>query len=85
MQEQEYIRQEALNALATLAIHDPGFMARAFDEDHRLEDTLERYGFTLNAQEMQVLRDFQDSVRRSDEQIIGLLRNPRVLYTFWRF
>ena len=82
MQEQGDIRQEALNALATLATHDPGFMARAFDD---LEGTLERYGFTLNAQEMQVLRDFQDSVRRSDEQVIGLLRNPRVLYTFWRF
>lgn len=82
MEEQGYVRQEALNALATLAIEDPAFMVRAFDD---LEGTLERYGFTLNAREMQILRDFQDRVRGSDEQVIGLLRNPRVLYAFWRF
>jgi hypothetical protein len=81
VQEQEYIRQEALNALATLAREDPGFLVRAFDD---LEGTLDRYGFSLNAQEMQVLGEFQDRVRRSEEQIIGLLRNPRLLYAFWR-
>ncbi len=77
----EYIRQEALNALATLAREDPAFMVDAFDD---LEATLARHGFTLNAQEMEVVRDFQNRVRGSDEEIVGLLRNPRVLYAYWR-
>lgn len=78
----ENIRQEALNALATLAIEDPAFVVNAFDD---LEYTLERYGFALNAQEMEIVRDFQSRVRESDEGIDELLRDPRVVYAkSWR-
>jgi hypothetical protein len=77
----ENIRQEALNALATLATADPGFVVDAFAD---LEATLEAYGFTLTEEEMEEVRDFQRRVRDSDEGIHGLLRNPRRVYGFWR-
>jgi hypothetical protein len=78
----ENIRQEALDALATLAIEDPAFVVNAFDD---LEYTLERYGFTLNEQEMEIVRDFQTRVRGSDEGIDELLRDPRVVFAKrWR-
>ena len=78
---EENIRQEALNALATLAIQDPQFQRRAFDD---LEGTLANYGFTLTAEEMQVVRDFQDRVRSDEEILVAVFRNPRVIYRFWR-
>jgi hypothetical protein len=64
----ENIRQEALNALATLATADPGFVVDAFAD---LEATLEAYGFTLTEEEIEEVRDFQR-------------RNPRRVYGFWR-
>jgi hypothetical protein len=67
--------------MATLAMADPGFVVDAFAD---LEATLARYGFTLNEQEMEVVRDFQSRVRDSDEGIDELLRNPRAVYGFWR-
>jgi hypothetical protein len=77
----ENIRHEALNALATLATADPGFVVDLFAD---LESTLARYGFTLSDQEMEVVGDFQSRVRDSDEGIQELLRNPRAVYGFWR-
>jgi hypothetical protein len=77
----ENIRHEALNALATLAVADPRFVADAFAD---LEGTLASYGFTLNEQEMEIVRDFQSRVRDSDEGIDALFRNPRLVYGFWR-
>jgi hypothetical protein len=77
----ENIRQEALNALATLAIANPGFVVDVIADP---DATLEGYGFTLNEQEMEVVRDFQSRVGESDEGIHGLLRNPRSVYAFWR-
>jgi hypothetical protein len=69
------IRQDALNAVATLAIADPAFVVDAFDD---LEATLSRHGFSLSAEELQQLSDFQDRVRANNE-IDDLLRNPRVV------
>jgi hypothetical protein len=80
-QVEENIRLEALNALATLAIHDPVFQSRAFDD---LEGTLARYGFTLNDRELQEVRDFQDRIRGSDEELVQVFRNPRTIYARWR-
>ena len=78
---EENIRLEALNALATLAIHDPVFQREAFDD---LEGTLARYGFTLNDREMQEVRDFQDRIRGSEEELIDVFRSPRTIYARWR-
>jgi hypothetical protein len=78
---EENIRLEALNALATLAIHDPVFQSRAL---YDLEGTLARYGFTLNDREMQEVRDFQDRIRASDEELIDVFRSPRTIYARWR-
>jgi hypothetical protein len=69
------IRQDALNAVATLAIADPAFVVDAFDD---LEATLSRHGFSLSAEELQQIRGFQDRVRANNE-IDDLLRNPRVV------
>jgi hypothetical protein len=71
------IRQDALNAVATLAIADPAFVVDAFEPDN-LEATLSRHGFSLSAEELQQLSDFQDRVRANNE-IDDLLRNPRVV------
>jgi len=76
----ENIRQEALNALAAVAIAEPGFVVEAFADP---EATLARYGFDLNEQEMEVFGDFQSRVRDSDQGIDALLLNPRALHGFW--
>jgi len=76
----EYIRREALNALAAVAIAEPGFLVDAFAD---LEATLATYGFDLNEQEMGVFKDFQSRVQDSDQKIDALLCNPSVLHHFW--
>jgi hypothetical protein len=76
----ENIRREALNALAAVAIAEPGFVVDAFADP---EATLATYGFDLNEQEMEVFRDFQSRVRDSDQEIDALLRDPVVLHRFW--
>jgi hypothetical protein len=78
----EYIRREALNALAAVAIAEPGFLADAFAD---LEPTLARYGFDLNEEELEVFKDFQRRVQNSDQEIDALLRNPSVLHHFWHW
>jgi hypothetical protein len=76
----EYIRREALNALAAVAIAEPGFLVDAFADP---EATLATYGFDLNEQEMEVFKDFQSRVQDSDQEIDALLSNPSVLHHFW--
>ena len=62
------IREKALGALTTQAIHDDQFRSEAIND---LEGTLRRYGFGLNEQEIQLVRDFQSRVAHmSDEDVL---------------
>jgi hypothetical protein len=67
VERREEIRLETLSALTTLAVHDEQFRYGLWDD---LEGTLERYGFTLNDQEMTQVRNVIYAVGNSiDEDI----------------
>jgi hypothetical protein len=82
---QENIRQEALNALAKLAMADPRFVVDLVDDsDADLNAKLARYGFSLNEAELEEVREFQRRVQSSPEGVAEVLRYPRRVYGFWR-
>ena len=65
----EEIRLEALRALTILAVHDEEFRRGMWDD---VEGTLTRYGFALNDQEMEQVRNFVFTVRDSlDEELFS--------------
>ncbi|HKH59086.1 MAG TPA: hypothetical protein VKA20_11180 [Rubrobacter sp.] len=67
----EEIRLEALRALTILAVHDEQFRRGMWDD---LEGTLTRYGFALNDQELEQVRNFVFTVRDSlDEDLFASL------------
>jgi hypothetical protein len=67
----EEIRLEALRALTILAVHDEEFRRGMWDD---LEGTLTRYGFALNDQELEQVRNFVFTVRDSlDEDLFASL------------
>jgi hypothetical protein len=82
---QENIRQEALDALAKLAMADPRFVLDVFDDpDADLNAKLARYGFSLNEQELEEVREFLRRVHSSDEGVAEVFRYPRMVYARWR-
>ena len=82
---QENIRQEVLNALAKLAMADPRFVVDVFDDPEAdLNAKLARYGFSLNEEELEEVREFQRRVLSSEEGVAEVLRYPRMVYAFWR-
>jgi hypothetical protein len=67
----EEIRLEALRALTILAVHDEEFRRGMWDDP---EGTLTRYGFALNDQELEQVRNFVFTVRDSlDEDLFASL------------
>jgi hypothetical protein len=71
MDNMEEIRLEALRALTILAVHDDEFRRGMWDDP---EGTLTRYGFVLNDQEMEQVRNFVFTVRDSlDEELFASL------------
>ena len=71
MDNMEEIRLEALRALTILAVHDEEFRRGMWDD---LEGTLTRYGFALNDQELEQVRNFVFTVRDSlDEDLFASL------------
>ena len=71
MDNMEEIRLEALRALTILAVHDEEFRRGMWDD---LEGTLTRYGFALNDQELEQVRNFIFTVRDSlDEDLFASL------------
>jgi len=67
----EEIRLEALRALTILAVHDEEFRRGMWDDP---ESTLTRYGFALNDQELEQVRNFVFTVRDSlDEDLFASL------------
>lgn len=71
MDNMEEIRLEALRALTILAVHDEQFRRGMWDD---LEGTLTRYGFALNDQELEQVRNFVFTVRDSlDEDLFASL------------
>lgn len=66
--EQQPIREDALRGLTILAINDRRFRSEAVND---LEGTLRRYGYDLNDQEMEEVRNFHSSVANmNDEEIV---------------
>lgn len=73
---EEFRREEALMALATLATYDPQFLNGVRAD---LDSTLWRYGFALSPQEMQEARDFlTNTTDLSDEDFIAALREDQI-------
>ena len=71
MDNMEEIRLEALRALTILAVHEEEFRRGMWDD---LEGTLTRYGFALNDQELEQVRNFVFTVRDSlDEDLFASL------------
>jgi hypothetical protein len=67
----EEIRLEALRALTILAVHEEEFRRGMWDDP---EGTLTRYGFALNDQELEQVRNFVFTVRDSlDEDLFASL------------
>jgi hypothetical protein len=72
----EFMRDRALEALASLSINDDYFLTHIRDN---LEPTLWDHGFALSPSEMRIVKDFFDETAEaeySDQQIIERLKNP---------
>ena len=71
------MRDRALEALATLSIHDPDFLGSLRGN---LESTLGDYGFALSPDEMQAVRQYlTEHAEQSDQEIKGLLESSEEL------